>query len=109
MFFLVIQPSSNQGGVVATPLTVFSWSLQNAKERDLAHIGISFTSFVVILMKKKWGYHLTGGRVSRQSQRMRWGGWNLFQFFEILSHHFEKKYMHMKLSLENLFGVQYPL
>ena len=32
---------------------------------------ISFTSFAVIFMKKNWGYHLTRGRVSRQSQRVR--------------------------------------
>ena len=43
-------------------------------------------------MKKKWGYHLTRGRVSRQSQRVR--GWmQPFSVLDILIRHFEK-YLH---------------
>ena len=41
--------------------------------------------------KKKMGYHLTRGSLSRQSQRVKGGGCNLFQFLDILICHFEKK------------------
>ena len=55
-------------------------------------------------MEKNWGYHLTRGRVSRQSQRVR-GGCNLFQFLDILISHFEK-YLHtMMLKLTEHVGI----
>ena len=56
-------------------------------------------------MKKKWGYHLTQGRVSRQSQRVR--GWMqlFFQFLDILIRHFEK-YLHtMMLKFTEHVGI----
>ena len=48
-------------GVVATPLTVFSWSLQNAKESDLGHIGNLFYILCGHFNEKDCGYHLTRG------------------------------------------------
>ena len=58
-------------------------------------------------MKKKWGYHLTRGRVSRQSQRVR--GWmQPFSVLDILIRHFEKKniYLHtMMLKLREHVGI----
>ena len=60
--------------------------------------GNLITSFTVILMKKNGGTTLPGGRVSRQSQG---GGCNLIYFFDILSRHLKKKYLHtMKLKLK---------
>ena len=83
--------------MVATPLRLFSPSLQNAKEKDL---GLIDNLFYILCghfdEKTNGGTTLPGGRVSRQSQRVR--GWFLI-FFDILSRHFEK-YLHtMKLKL----------
>ena len=64
---------------------------RNAKQSDPGHLGNLFTSFAVSLMKKIWGNPLTWGRVSRQSPRVRGGS---LPNENILSRHFEKKYMH---------------
>ena len=61
------------GGVVATPLLFFSGRSKMLKKVAKGIKVISFTSFAVIFMKKKWRYHLTRGRVSRQRQRVT--GW----------------------------------
>ena len=58
-------------GVVATPLTVFPGRSKTLKKVTKGIYVISFTSFAVIFMKKIGGTTLPGGRVSRQSQRMR--------------------------------------
>ena len=79
------------------PLTVFSRSLQNAKS-DLGHIGNLFYILCGNVDEKNEGTTLPGGRVSRQSQRVR-GGCNLFHFFDILSRHFGKYPSTMKLKL----------
>ena len=80
---LIINPRLTEGGGCNfRPFTVFSRSLQNAKESDLGRdlSNLSFTSFAVILIKKKkkiLGVLCTlqgsrvPGRVSRQSQRVR--------------------------------------
>ena len=97
---------SNQGGVVATPLTVFPRSLSNAKEIYQGHIGNLFYILCGHFHEKNWGCHLTRFRVSRQSQRMREGGCcNLFSFKKKIIRHFEK-YLHtMMLKLTEHVGI----
>ena len=64
--------------MVATPLTVFSRSPQNAKESDLGHIGNLFNILCGHFDEKKIeGTTLPGGRVTRPEDE--WGGCNLFQ------------------------------
>ena len=78
-------PSSNQGGLLQPPLRFFSRSLKNAKESYQGHRVICFTSFAVIFMKKLGGTTLPGGRVRRQSQRVRVRG--VVTTFSVLRKH----------------------
>ena len=97
--------NSRGKGVVATPLTVFSGRSKTLKKVTKGIKVISFTSFAVIFMKKKWRYHLARGRVSRQSQRVRGGGGIFFSVFGHLIRHFEQ-YLHtMKLKLTKYVGI----
>ena len=77
-------PSSNQrGGIVATPLTVFS--LGRSKTLKKVTKGIIGNLFYILcghLHEKKWGYHLTWGRVKAVKVRGWTGGCNLFQFLD---------------------------
>ena len=75
--------SSNPGGLLQPPLLFFSGRSKTLQKVTKGIKVISFTSFAVIFMKKKWRYHLTRGRVSRQSQRVT--GWMapFFQFSDI--------------------------
>ena len=64
------------GNLLQPPLRFFPGRSKTLKKVTKGIYVISFTSFAVIFMKenKNWRYHLTRGRVSRQSQRVGGGG-----------------------------------
>ena len=96
--------------MVATPhLTVFfSRSLQNAKERDLGHMGSLFYILCGHFDEINRGTTLPGSRVSLQSQNVR--GWlQHFSFFlNILSRHFWKISAYYEAeTLRNMFELSF--
>ena len=85
-------PLSTRGGG-CHPLTDYSKSHENQKESDLSHLGnLKYgTSFVVILVKKNWGYPLQGG-YSKGRERWRVSGCLAPEI--IRSRHFKKLLMY---------------